>query len=1025
MLDKIIEFSLKNKLIIIFIALIILILGIYFTYNINIDVFPDLTAPTVTILTEAHGNAPEEVETLVTFPIESAVNGATGVRRVRSNSSAGFSIVWVEFEWGIDILSARQIVSEKLQIASANFPEGVDNPVLAPITSIMGEIMLIGIRSDSFSLMDVRTIVDWTIRRRILAIPGVSQVLVIGGDQKQYHILVRPEKLKDYNISLKEVVDAAKNSNINSSGGFFIDKGQEFLIRSYGRVNNIEDIKNSVITIRGNTPILFKDIAEVKIGSPTKIGYAAVNRKPAVILLIQKQPEANTQKITKNIDIVIEDLKKVLPEELEIENHIFRQSDFIEIAIRNITNALLYGALLVVIILFIFLANIRTTFISVLAIPLSILITLIFFRVFNITINTMSLGGIAIAVGVLVDDAIINVENIFRRLKENLQKTISERKPVFDVIYSASKEIRSPIVYATLIIIVVFLPVFFLSGVEGRLLKPLGIAFIVSLLASLLVALTVIPALSYFLLPKSKSLIMKKDSLMVNSLKKIYLHVLNFTINKPKSIIAVSIVLLLIAVGILPFFGRSFLPEFNEGMLTLSVITLPGTSIDESNKIGDLVEKILLSYPEVISTSRRTGRAELEEHSQGVYSAEIDVRIDLKGKPKEKLLEELRQSLSSVPGTSITIGQPIGHRIDHMLSGTRANIAIKIFGPDLYKLRSIAQAIENQIHSIKGVADLAVEQQTDVPQVRIKGDRLAMAKYGLSAGELSNMIDIAFNGETVSKVFEEQKSFDLVVRFNEENRSNLEQIKAALFDTPLGPKIPLYMLANITEEKGPNVISREDVQRKIVVQCNVSGMDLRGVVNEIRKTIEQNIKLPEEYYIEYGGQFESEEQATKIITIISLFSLAIIFLLLYMEFSSTKIALLMLSNLPLALIGGIFTIYLTDKVINVASLIGFITLLGISTRNGIMMISHYRQLIEVEGKNLKDAIIQGSLERLSPILMTALTTGLALLPLAFAADKPGSEIEHPMAVVILGGLLTATFLNLIVIPSIYLKFGEN
>ncbi|RIK80639.1 CusA/CzcA family heavy metal efflux RND transporter [candidate division KSB1 bacterium] len=1012
MFDKLIKLSLENRLIVLAAALLLLITGVLVAIRLPVDVFPDLTAPTVTVITEAHGMAAEEVETLVTFPIETAVNGATGVRRVRSSSAAGIAIVWVEFDWGTDIFIARQIVNEKLQIAAASLPAGIDRPILAPISSIMGEIMLIGVSLDSaatsnghsINAMDLRSIADWTIRRRLLSVPGVSQVVPIGGDVKQYQILVSPEKLTAYDVSLNEVLHAAEQSNTNSSGGAYMDAGQEYLIRGIGRVQNLEDIATSVIALRGNLPVLIRDVAEVKIGPAIKFGDGSANAKPAAIIMVQKQPNANTLKLTERIESTVAEIQKTLPPGIAINTQIFRQSDFIRVAIDNVIEALRDGAILVMIVLFFFLGNVRTTVISILAIPLALVVTIFVFQIFGITINTMTLGGLAIAVGALVDDAIIDVENVFRRLKENQQRLPAERRPTLEVVFSASSEIRSPMVMATLIIIIVFVPLFFLSGVEGRLLRPLGYAYITSIFASLLVAVTVTPALCSFLLPNADFMKKEGDSWLVTHLKRAYRKTLDLVLRFPKLVLAGAAVALVVSIAILPFLGRAFLPEFNEGSLTISVLTVPGTSLDESNKIGQLAEQILLSHPEVKSTARRTGRAELDEHAQGVNAAELDARFELNGKHKEEFFDELRRSLSIIPGTNITIGQPIGHRIDHMLSGTRANIAVKIFGEDLYRLRSLAESVRKQMEDIPGVVDLAVEQQVDVPQVRIKANRSAMATYGVTVGDLAEAIDVAFNGEVASQILEGQQSYNLVVRFNEENRGNIERIRNALFDTPVGPKVPLSQLAEVVYEKGPNTISRENVQRKIVVQANVSGRDLRSVIDDIQVRLDKNVSMPQGYYVEFGGQFESEQAATRLLTLLSLVSIAAIFLILYLEFGALRPALFIMVNLPLALIGGIWAVFFTGGIISVASLVGFITLFGIATRNGILMIEHYHHLL-AEGKSFREAIVQGSLERLNPILMTALAAGLGLIPLALGGGEPGKEIQTPMAIVILGGLL--------------------
>ncbi|GMU86978.1 MAG: multidrug transporter AcrB [Ignavibacteriales bacterium] len=1030
MFDKLIKLALEKRLIVMITAVLMLAAGAYITVGLPVDVFPDLTAPTVTVMTEAHGMAAEEVEALVTFPIETAVNGATDVRRVRSSSSAGFSIVWVEFDWGTDIFIARQIVNEKIQNAVQSLPDGADSPVLAPISSIMGEIMLISLQIDekkntqNLNEMDLRSIADFEVRRRLLSISGVSQVIPLGGAVKQYQILVSPEKLAAYGIGLTEVLHAAEESNKNSSGGSYMDAGSEYLIRGIGRVETIEDISNSVVTVKGGVPVYMRDIAEIKTGPASKIGDGSANAVPAVILTVQKQPQTNTIQLTEEIEKTLGEIQQTLPPGIVINSSIFRQADFIQTSINNVILALRDGAFLVVLVIVLFLWNFRTTFISVLAIPISIIITILVFQIFDIMINTMTLGGIAIAIGALVDDAIIDVENVFRRLKENRLKPESERVNPLTVIYEASREIRSPMVNATLIIVVVFLPLFFLSGVEGRLLRPMGFAYVTSILASLVVALTITPVLAYYLLPKANFMSKEGDSWLVTRLKSIYERILRTTLKHPKILLASIVVAVGITIAVIPFLGRSFLPEFNEGSLTLSLVTLPGTSLDEANKIGNQAERIILSFPEVKSTARRTGRAELDEHAQGVNGAELDVSFELKERDKEEFITELRNALSVLPGTNITIGQPISHRIDHMLSGTRANIAVKIFGPDLQQLRSLAKQVNDEMAKVEGAVDVSADQEAEVPQTKIKFNRSVMALYGVTVGELAEAIDIAFNGEIASQIREGQKTYDLIVRFDENNRGNIEKIKAALFDTPSGAKVPLSLLAEVVNEKGPNRISRENIQRKIVVQANVSGRDLRSVIDDMRSRIAENISLPQGYYIEFGGQFESEQEATRIIALLSLVSAGAIFLILFLQFGNFRSALFIMVNLPLALIGGVWSVYFTGGIISVASLVGFITLFGIATRNGILMIAHYNQLLS-EGKSFTQAIIQGSLERLNPILMTAITAGFALIPLALGGGEPGKEIEAPMAIVILGGLITSTALNMIVVPGLFNKYGKK
>ena len=1025
MLDAIIRGALRQRLIVLVSSLALLIAGIFVVRDMPVDIFPDLTAPTVTVMTEAHGMAPEEVERLVTLPVETAVNGATGVRRVRSSTAKGISIVWVEFEWGTDIFQARQIVNEKLQMVASSLPEDVPAPIMAPISSIMGEIMLVSVNSENHSELEVRTAADWEIRRRLLAIPGVAQVIPIGGGKKQYQVRVDPEKLQQFSVTLDQVLFAVKASNKNFSGGFVREYSNEYTIRGIGRAYSIEDIEQSVVTERGNQPILIGDVATVEIAAAEKIGEASVDAEPAVIISIQKQPGANTLELTDKIDETLSEIEGSLPSGFSINTHLFRQADFIDLAIENVIEALRDGAILVIIILFLFLANFRTTLISLTAIPLALVASIFVLKFFDITINTMTLGGMAIAIGVIVDDAIIDVENVFKRLRENSKLPATKQKASIDVIFEASKEIRSSIINATLIIMIVFLPLFFLSGVEGRMLKPLGLAYIVSIGASLIIAMTVTPAMCYYLLRGEGVKGKLEESWFTKKLKSGYENVLDFTLQFKKSILLGTLGLFIVAIILVPFLGRSFLPEFNEGTLVISTVTIPGTSLDESNEMGTRIEKILLAHPGIISTSRRTGRAELDEHAQGVNASEIDAKFEVpEGYTKEEMLNEIRADLSIVPGTNITIGQPIGHRIDHMLSGTRANIAVKIFGSDLYELRSKAEEVRAQMENITGVVDLSVEQQQNVPQIQIKPDRRALARYGITIEDLSEMVDVAFAGEVVSQILEEDKMFDLTVRFDENHRGSMDKIRQARFNLESGVIIPLSELASIESKSGPNTISRENVQRKIVVSANVSGRDLRSTVDEIRANVETNVSFPQGYFVEYGGQFESAAQATRTISLLSIISILGIYLLLYLEFGSLKTALLVMVNLPFALIGGIFTVMFTSGIVSIASLVGFITLFGIATRNGILMVSHYQQLLS-EGKEFLEAIRQGSLERLNPILMTALTAGLALIPLAIAVGEPGNEIQSPMAQVILGGLISSTLLNMIVIPALFAQFSSE
>ena len=1023
MLNRVIGWSIDNRFLVLVVAGLLLVAGTITAVRMPVDVFPDLTAPTVTVLTEAHGMAPEEVETLVTFPIETAVNGATGVRRVRSATSQGISIVWVEFDWGTDIFRARQIVNEKLQLVASGFPGGVGNPTLAPISSIMGEIMLIAVTGDaSVSPMDMRSVADWTIRRRLLAVPGVAQVVPLGGEVKQYQVLVDPVRLEAFDVTLEDVLRAAERSNVNASGGVFMDRGQEYLIHATGRVQHLDDIAQTVLAVREGTPVMVGDVADVRIGPATRLGEGSANASRAVILTIQKQPNTNTLELTERIDEELADIEQSLPSGMAINRGIFRQASFIDTAVGNVMEALRDGAILVVLILFLFLWSFGTTFISVVAIPLSLITTVLALKMLDITINTMTLGGMAIAIGALVDDAVIVVENVFRRLRENRQMPQEERRPGNAVVFEASKEILTSIVIATLIIIVVFVPILFLSGIEGRMLRPLGLAYMVSILASLVVALTVTPALSAYLLSRSKAIEKEEETWTVRTLKRAYAATLHPVLRHPGVVMTSAAGLAMASLAVVPFLGRSFLPEFQEGSLVISALTIPGTSLDESDALGRRIERILLAHPAVVETARRTGRAELDEHAQGVNSAEIDARLDLADYEYDAILAELRADLAAVPGTQITIGQPIGHRIDHMLSGTRASIAVKIFGPDLHELRRLARQIESVAEEVEGTVDVAMEQQADVPQIRVDMNRLAMARFGVTPEHLAEAVDVAFAGEAVSQVLEEQRAFDLVVRFAPEYRGHLEAVRDARIHTPVGSFVTLTTLADVRFDMGPNAISREDVQRKIVVQSNVAGRDVGSVVEDIRERVQAEVDLPSGYYIEYGGQFEAAGDATRTIGLMSLLSLAAIFLLLFVEFGSTRQALLVMVNLPLALVGGILAVWLTSGVLNVATLVGFITLFGIAIRNGILMVSHFNHLLE-EGVPLRQVVVQGSMERLSPIMMTALCAGLALLPLALSGGEPGNEIQSPMAVVVLGGLLTSLALNMVVVPVLFLRYG--
>ena len=1021
--DGVIQWSIQNRFIVVLAAAGMLAYGAWTALRMPVDVFPDLTAPTVTIVTEAHGLAPQEVETLVTLPIEAATNGATGVRRVRSSSATGISVVWVEFDWGTDIYRARQIVSEKLQVVREQLPEGMGAPTLAPISSIMGEILFIGVTGETHEPMELREAADWLVRKRLQSLSGVAQVITLGGEERQFQVIVDPHKLVKMDIALAEVVAAVERGSENSTGGFYVRGAQESVIRGLGRVRSKEDISGLAVTVRDGVPILVGHVATVQIGAALKRGEGSVNGEPAVVVGVLKQPGVNTLALTEQIDAELDLIEATLPEGMRIERSLLRQADFIEAAVHNVSIALRDGAILVAIILFLFLWNWRTTVISLAALPLSLALAVIFMDALGYTINTMTLGGLTIAIGALVDDAIIDVENVFRRLRENRALPEVERRAAGIVIYGASREIRGAIVFATLIIGIVFVPLFFLGGVEGRLLVPLGVAYLVALFASLVVALTLTPALCSFVLARARSL-EGDESYLVRALKAAYRPTLRFVLNRPWPVIAVTAAVLAGSVAAAPFMGRTFLPEFNEGSLTASVVTLPGTSLQESDHLGRRVELAMLAFPEVVSTSRRTGRSALDEHAQEVYAAEIDVRLRMGNRSKDQLLSEMRAALAPI-GVAVTLGGPIAHRIDHMLSGTRASIAIKLFGDDLTILRQTAERIETVVKGVDGAVDVAIEQQVDVPQLVIAFDQEKISRYGATPGGLVETIEAAYTGAFATQIIEGQRAYDVVVRYADSERDDLDTIGNTLIDTPAGGKVPLRMLADIYPDQGPSSITRENAQRKIVVMANVGGRDLGAVIDDIRAGIEGEVELPAGYFVVYGGQFESEQAAKQRITMLGVLVIIGIFALLYMAFSSGRRALLIMVNLPLALIGGIAAVFMGGGVVSVGSLIGFITLFGIATRNGLLMVSHYDHLMTEEGATFEEAVERGSMERLSPVLMTALCAGLALVPLVLAGDQPGNEIQAPMGVVILGGLLTSTALNMIVLPALYIRFGRD
>ena len=1023
-INGIIKVSLKNRLLVLLGAILLVIGGVYSSRNMDVDVFPDLTAPTVVIMTDAHGMATEEVERLVTFPIETAVNGATNVRRVRSASMYGYSFVWTEFDWGMDIFKARQIVSEKMVTLNGTLPEGI-TPVLAPQSSVMGEILFIGLQADTTSMMELRTLAEWVIKPAILATGGVSQVTIIGGDYKQYQILADPQRMNKYGVSIDDLEAVGKTLSTNSTGGVVRDFGNEFALRGMGRSTDLEELGSTLVKTLNGKPIVLSDVADVVIGSAVKMGYASQNGQPAIILSVSKQPNINTLNVTEKIEENLENIRKSLPSDIKMDTKIFRQADFIETSVNNVGSALLEGAIFVILILFIFLNSYRTTVISIIAIPLSLLGTVIVLYLLGMNINTMTLGGMCIAIGSLVDDAIIDVENVYKRLRQNYKRPKEERTPALTIVYEASKEIRASILNATFIIMVAFVPLFFLSGMEGRMLKPLGIAYIISLFMSLIVAMTVTPLLCHLILSNDKYLSKnEKDSWLTRKLSAGYYHSLSWVLGKKKLVISATGIFLVGSFVTLLSMGQSFLPDFNEGSATISAVAKPGVSLEVNNQLGNLIETELLKIPEVTATARRTGRGELDEHSQATNSAEIDVQFVLKDRSRDEVFNDMRKCMASIPGIAATVGQPLGHRIDHMLSGTRASIAIKLFGTDISHMYMIGNQIKSEIEGIEGLVDVSVEQQTETPQLQVRANRAALAKYGITMEHFNKFIELAFAGVRLSDVYEGQRSFDLILRLNKNYTESIEDVKNALIDTGDGGKVPLSEVAEIVSVGGPNTVSRENVQRKLVVSANVSGRDLGSAVDDIRSKIEETIKLPEGYRVEYGGQFESAQSATRTLALTTVIAIFVIFLLLYGEFKSASLSGIVLITLPLALIGGVFAVAATSGVVSIPSIIGFITLFGVATRNGILLISKYKHLQE-EGEPLRQTVLDGSIDRLNPILMTALTSALALIPLIINGDKPGNEIQSPMAVVVLGGLLTSTLLNIYVMPIIYEWYAKR
>ena len=1019
MLNKIISYSLHNRLLLLFAAILLFFIGSYTAMKMEVDVFPDLNAPTVVIMTEAPGMASEEVERLVTFPVETAVNGATDVRRVRSSSTTGFSVVWVEFNWGTDIYRARQITSEKLAVMSESLPANVGTPTLGPQSSILGEVMILGITSDSTSLQDLRTLADWVIRPRLLSTGGVAQVTVIGGEIKEYQILLDPARMKHYGIGLNEVMNTTRNMNQNANGGILYEFSNEYIVRGVVSTNHIDELSKAVVKTINGIPVLLEDIADIQIGNKApKLGMASEKGKPAVLITVTKQPNTSTLELTEKLDQSVAELQKNLPADIHISTDVFRQSRFIDNSIDNIQKSLFEGSVFVIIVLFFFLMNLRTTVISLVALPLSLLVSILTLHFMGLTINTMSLGGMAIAIGSLVDDAIVDVENVYKRLRENRLLPENERKRPIDVIFEASKEVRMPILNSTLIIIVSFVPLFFLSGMEGRMLMPLGISFIIALFASTVVALTLTPVLcSYLLTDKKNDKKLSREPWVARNLKQVYERALVWTLHHKKAVLGSTIGLFIVSLALFFTLGRSFLPPFNEGSFTINISTLPGISLEESDRIGQRAEQLLLSVPEIKTVARKTGRAELDEHALGVNVSEIEAPYERGERSHEEMIADIREKLGSLPGVNVEIGQPISHRIDAMLSGTQAKIAIKLFGDDLNKMFSLGNQIKAAIKDVEGVVDLNVEQQIERPQLKINPKRDMLAKYGITLPEFTEFIDIALAGEVVSQVYENGRSFDLTVKVRDDERDKIEKIANLMIDAN-GTKIPLSYVADISSSSGPNTINRENVKRKIVISANVADRDLHGVVKDIQEKINATIKLPEDYHIEYGGQFESEQAASRTLLLTSMISVLVIFLLLYHEFRNAKQSGIILLNLPLALIGGVIMLKLTSGEISIPAIIGFISLFGIATRNGMLLVSHYNHL-QNEGYNLKDTIIHGSLDRLNPILMTALSSALALIPLAIGGDLPGNEIQSPMAKVILGGLLSSTLLNAFIVPIVY------
>jgi len=1021
MLDAIIRGSLRHRWAVLAVSVVLMAAGLFFTARLPVDVFPDLTAPTVTVIAEAKGFAPEEVELLVTFPVESSLNGASGVRRIRSVSGPGIAVVWAEFEWGEDVYRARQVVSERLQTVA--LPPGVDRPALGPISSIMGEISFIALTSDSVGPMELRRLAETVVRRSLLAVPGISQVVPIGGELREYLVELDPAALVQAQVSVEEVVAALEQASAVPAAGFHVDGGEEYLVRGRGRAVSAADLAATVLRVERSVPLRLDRLASIREAPEPARGTASYRAKPAVILSVQKQPGVNTLALTRETDRVLLDLQRTLPAGVVIEQENFRQADFIQVAIRNVSLALRDGAILVLIVLFLFLGNLRTTLISAVAIPLSLVAGVLVVSLLGGTLNTMTLGGFTIAIGALVDDAIINVENVFRRLREDRRKPEAERRPAFDVVFRASSEVNGAILFATLVIALVFLPLLVLPGLEGRLLQPLGLAYLTSLVASFVVALTVTPVLCLILLPRG-SLLEHGEPWLLRRSKSAYERTLRFCLRRPAIVLGGAFTAFVASLALVPFLGRSFLPPFNEGSLTIGLVSPLGTPLDEGDSVGRDVEKALLEFPEVVSTSRRTGRAEKDEHVQGVNASEMEVVLR-PGRSKADLLAEMRRAVATIPGVSVSFGQPISHRIDHMISGSKTSLAVKVFGPDLAVLRGVARNVEQVLGGVPGIVDLSNQEQATVPELLVDFDREAMARYALTPAHVALSVEALFQGTPAAEIVRGGLTSRVVVRFPERLRQDRQRLDQLPLTTPAGDLIRLGNVARVHFDLGPGLVRRENVQRLAMLTANIAGGDLVGVVESAQTAVRQQVAVPEGYRVTFGGQFEEGARSVQNLAGLTALILLAMYGLLLLAFRSHRHTWIVLVNLPLALVGGLLAVALGGKGLSVASLVGFITLFGIAVRNGVLLVSHYEHLMRDEGLGLTEAVVRGSHERLAPVLMTALTAGLALVPLVLAGDHPGNEIQSPMAEVILGGLLSSTFLNLVVVPVLFVRWGKD